>query len=54
MFEIEICALTYKHSKFIEIGWKNCVYRFRIKLWEKGYLYHKITVESSRIEFSIS
>ena len=37
MFEIEISALINKHLKFIEIGWKNCVYRLRVKLSERGY-----------------
>ena len=55
MFEIEISALINKHLKFIEIGWKNCVYRSRIKLGrEITFLYHKIAMKSSRIRFSIS
>ena len=37
MFEIEISALINNQSKLIEIGWKNFVYRLRIKLWERGY-----------------
>ena len=55
MFEIEISTFINKHSKFIEIGWKNCVYPSRIKLWgEVTFLYHKIAMKSSRIGFSIS
>ena len=48
-------AFINKHSKFIEKGWKNCVYRLRINFGrEVTFLYHKIAMESSRIEFSIS